>query len=177
MIQAVGPLMRERVGATVTGEVNHAQLGLIVRGKGSVPTRANGQRHAPAARFLPGDWMQANWSQGLGQFDLVLSNPPYVEDAADLAPSVRAHEPAQALFSGPDGLDDYRVLVPQIPALLEENGIALIEIGWTQAAAVSALAQGAGMSAKVHRDLALRERAVEMAKNRNIPLGKASPAL
>ncbi len=139
--------------------------------------RANGQRHAPAARFLPGDWMQANWSQGLGQFDLVLSNPPYVEDAADLAPSVRAHEPAQALFSGPDGLDDYRVLVPQIPALLEENGIALIEIGWTQAAAVSALAQGAGMSAKVHRDLALRERAVEMAKNRNIPLGKASPAL
>ncbi|MCX7284582.1 MAG: peptide chain release factor N(5)-glutamine methyltransferase [Novosphingobium sp.] len=139
--------------------------------------RANGQRHAPAARFLPGDWTQPGWSEGLGQFDLVLSNPPYVEDTADLAPSVRAHEPAQALFSGPDGLDDYRVLVPQLPGLLADRGIALVEIGWTQGAAVCALAQGSGLSARLHRDLALRERAVEMAKWSNIPLGKVTPAL
>ncbi|WP_298283934.1 peptide chain release factor N(5)-glutamine methyltransferase [Novosphingobium sp.] len=139
--------------------------------------RANGQRHAPAAQFLPGDWTQPGWASDLGQFDLVLSNPPYVEDAADLAPSVRAHEPAQALFSGPDGLDDYRVLIPQIPALLAENGIAMIEIGWTQGTAVCALAQGAGLSARVHRDLAMRERAVEMAKIGNILLGNGPSAL
>lgn len=134
--------------------------------------RANGARHAPAARFIEGDWTKPDWSKGLGQFDLILSNPPYVEDAADLAPSVRAHEPATALFSGADGLDDYRILVPQLPGLLTENGLAIIEIGWTQAAAVCAIAHDADLTSRVHPDLALRERAVEMAKRRNIPLGK-----
>lgn len=138
--------------------------------------RANAARHAPAARVLAGDWTQPGWSAALGRFDLVLANPPYVEDAAELDQSVRAHEPAQALFSGPDGLADYRVLVPQIPGLLAENGIALIEIGWTQGGAVSALAHASGLTARIHHDLALRERAVEMARMANIPLGNSVAA-
>lgn len=134
---------------------------------------ANGRRHALTARFRQRDWTQAGWEDGLGTFDLVLANPPYVEDAADLAPSVRAHEPAGALFAGPDGLDDYRLLIPQLAGLLVPAGIAMVEIGWTQDAAVMALAEASGMTAKLHRDLAGRPRAVEMAKRRNIPLGKA----
>lgn len=134
---------------------------------------ANGQCHAASARFVQADWTQNGWSEGFGIFDLILANPPYVEDAADLAPSVRSHEPAEALFAGSDGLDDYRLLVPQLPALLAENGFALVEIGWTQDAPVMALAETAGMSAILHHDLADRPRAVEMAKKRNIPLGKA----
>lgn len=55
------------------------------------------------------------------------------ETMADLAPSVRAHEPAGALFAGPEGLDAYRLLVPQLPALLAPGGIALVEIGAAQA--------------------------------------------
>ncbi|MBB4614407.1 peptide chain release factor N(5)-glutamine methyltransferase [Novosphingobium taihuense] len=138
--------------------------------------KANGERHAPAARFLAGDWTISGWADDLGQFDLVLSNPPYVEDAAELAASVRAHEPASALFSGPEGLDDYRILIPQLPGLLAADGIAIVEIGWLQADAVSALAQAAGMSAGVHCDLASRKRAVEMARITNIPLGKGPAA-
>lgn len=135
---------------------------------------ANGARHAPQAKFIQADWTQAGWSEGLGAFDLVLANPPYVEDAADLAPSVRAHEPAGALFAGPDGLDDYRLLVPQLHRLLAENGIAMVEIGWTQAESVTALATASGSGAILHHDLAGRPRAIEMAKNRNIPLGNAA---
>lgn len=138
--------------------------------------RANGARHAPAAWFLAGDWTMPGWADDLGQFDLVLSNPPYVEDAAELDLSVRAHEPAEALFSGPEGLDDYRVLVPQLPGLLAGDGIAIVEIGWTQADAVSALGQASGMSTRVHCDLAGRKRAVEMARIANIPLGKGPAA-
>nr|WP_221214532.1 peptide chain release factor N(5)-glutamine methyltransferase [Novosphingobium hassiacum] len=134
---------------------------------------ANGRRHAPHAQFIAGDWTLPNWSAALGRFDLVLANPPYVEDAADLAPSVRAHEPAQALFAGPDGLDDYRALIPQIPGLLSVCGIAMIEIGWTQTEAVIALAQAAGLTAKLHHDLGGRPRAIEMADPRNKALGKA----
>ncbi len=134
---------------------------------------ANGARHAPLARFVQADWTKGGWSDGFGTFDLILANPPYVEEAAELAPSVRAHEPAGALFAGPDGMDDYRLLVPQLPALLSAKGLAMVEIGWTQDAAVIALAGVAGMAARLHRDLGLRPRAVEMAKMRNIPLGKA----
>lgn len=138
--------------------------------------RANAARHAPHAQILEGDWTQAGWAEALGTFDLVLSNPPYVEDDAELDASVRRHEPASALFSGPEGLDDYRILVPQLPGLLSKGGIAIIEIGWTQAEAVSAIARAAGMSARVHKDLAGRKRAVEMAKIANIPLGKGPAA-
>lgn len=111
---------------------------------------------AARAAFWLGDW-----GQGLAEkFDLVLSNPPYVEDKAELSPDVRDHEPATALFSGPDGLDDYRRLVPQLPGLLAPGGIAVVEIGWTQAEAVLALAAAAGMTGEVRHDLAGRDRAL-----------------
>ena len=125
----------------------------------------NATRHGLAARaqVLAGDWTQAGWADGFGRFDLVLANPPYVEESADLAPSVRAHEPAEALFAGPDGLDDYRRLVPQVPGLLAPGGTALFEIGSTQGDAVTSLARTAGLAAKLHLDLANRPRCVEMA--------------
>lgn len=114
------------------------------------------------ACIIAGDWTLAGWTVGLGQFDLILANPPYVEEDADLALSVRAHEPAEALFAGPDGLDDYRLLIPAIPQLLAPGGTALFEIGAAQGEPVSALAREAGLAAKVHPDLAGRPRAVEM---------------
>lgn len=113
--------------------------------------------------FLQRDWTRPGWCAGLGGCDLILANPPYVEADAELAPSVRAHEPAGALFAGSDGLDDYRLLVPQLPGLLAANGRALVEIGSTQAEAVSAIAAAAGMSVRLLRDLAGRPRVLEMA--------------
>jgi len=105
---------------------------------------------ADRADFAPGDW-----GQGLGQrFDLILSNPPYVEDAADLAPDVRDHEPAAALFAGVDGLAAYRMLVPQLPGLLNRGGVAVLEIGSGQAAAVSQVAAAMGFVIALRRDLA-----------------------
>jgi len=127
---------------------------------------------APRAALRLADWHQAGWADGFGQFDLVLANPPYVEDAAPLAPSVREHEPAGALFAGAGGLDDYRVLVPQLPGLLAPHGAALVEIGYTQAEAVSAIAAAAGMKARLHHDLGGRPRVLEL----KIPLGKAGPS-
>lgn len=115
------------------------------------------------ATIRAGDWTQRAWADGLGRFDLVLANPPYVETDAELASSVRVHEPAEALFAGPDGLDDYRLLVPALPGLLAPGGTALFEIGATQGDAVAALALEAGLTATIHPDLAGRSRCVEMA--------------
>jgi release factor-specific protein-(glutamine-N5) methyltransferase len=126
------------------------------------------------ARMQPGDWTQDNWASALGRFDLILANPPYVESEAVLDRSVRGFEPAEALFAGVDGMDDYAVLIPQLPALLSPQGVAVVEIGWQQGAAVRALAEAAGLSARVHPDLAGRDRAVEIAFPGNISLGKGA---
>lgn len=115
---------------------------------------------ADRAQFSLADWTQSGWDKGLGQFDLVIANPPYVEEGAELAPDVREYEPAQALFAGPEGLDDYRILVPQLPRLLTENGIAVLEIGASQAAAVSQIAANHGFVATAHKDLGGRDRAL-----------------
>ncbi|HMO68220.1 MAG TPA: HemK/PrmC family methyltransferase, partial [Novosphingobium sp.] len=65
------------------------------------PATAKALGLADRAAMVRADWDQPGWAEGLGgPFDLILANPPYVEDAADLAPSVRAHEPAGALFAG-----------------------------------------------------------------------------
>ena len=125
---------------------------------------SNARRHAAIGRaeLLLRDWSRPDWASDLGRFDLVLANPPYVEDAAELDPAVRDHEPAGALFAGPDGLDDYRLLLPQLPDLMAPDAVAMIEIGYTQAEAVSAIAAAAGFAVTLHRDLAERPRALEL---------------
>ena len=112
------------------------------------------------AKFLLRDWTQPGWSDGLGQFDLVLCNPPYVEDEAALEPDVRDYEPASALFAGPEGLDDYRVIIPQLGKLLNEGGFAILEIGATQADSVTAIARESGFDVALRHDLAGRPRAL-----------------
>jgi len=121
---------------------------------------------AARARLVPADWDEAGWAAGLGgPFDLILANPPYVEAAAELSPSVRDHEPAGALFAGPEGLDAYRLLIPQLADLLAAEGVALVEIGHAQAEPVAAIAAGAGFVARLHRDLAGRPRALEIRRS------------
>ena len=100
------------------------------------------------------------WSDDLGQFDLIMCNPPYVEADASLDPDVRDYEPASALFAGPEGLDDYRVIIPQLGKLLSSGGVAVLEMGATQEEAVSAIARDSGFSVAMKRDLAGRPRAL-----------------
>jgi len=120
--------------------------------------RANADRLGMAhrAEFRLGDW-----TQGLAEpFDLILANPPYIGTSEPLPPEVRDHEPGSALFAGPDGLDDYARIVPTLPDLLAPGGAAVLEIGWTQAKAVSALGLQSGLLPAVHSDLGGRPRVI-----------------
>jgi release factor glutamine methyltransferase len=104
-----------------------------------------------------------NWGEGLdARFDLVLCNPPYVETAAELPRDVSEWEPAEALFAGPDGLDDYRRLAPQIARLLAPEGLACVEIGHEQAGGAGALFGAAGLAVTLRRDLAGRPRCLTL---------------
>ena len=105
--------------------------------------------------------MQGNWAEGLlDKFDLVLCNPPYVREDADLGAGVREFEPDEALFAGKEGLDAYCALAPQLPRLLNEEGLAAIEIGEDQAEPVTKLLARDGLAATVANDFAERPRAV-----------------
>jgi release factor glutamine methyltransferase len=112
------------------------------------------------ARFERRDWTSEGWADDLGRFDLVLCNPPYVEDAAPLEPDVREFEPPSALFAGPEGLDDYRILIPQLRGLMCPEALAILEIGAMQAAAVTQIAKDHGFSVILRKDLAGRPRAL-----------------
>ncbi|AOG00793.1 protein-(glutamine-N5) methyltransferase, release factor-specific [Blastomonas sp. RAC04] len=113
------------------------------------------------AKMLPGDWRHPGWQQPLpGPFDLIVCNPPYVETTAALAPQVMEHEPHCALFAGEDGLDDYRILIPALPALLAPQGIAILEIGAGQREDVAALATASGFAVDCRQDLAGHDRAL-----------------
>ncbi len=144
--------LAERPGATGIGvDASTTALGIA-----AANTEALGL--TGRAQFLKRDWNTPGWTDQLGTFDLILANPPYVEDDADLAPDVRQYEPGEALFAGPDGLDDYRVLIPQLAGLLAEGGVAVLEIGATQHEAVEKIAAQAGFTAQIRKDLGGRPR-------------------
>lgn len=102
-----------------------------------------------------------DWAQDIEEsFDLVLCNPPYVAEGAELGRGVREYEPDEALFAGQSGLEAYRALAPQLPRLLNKGGLAAVEIGHDQASAVTALLERDGLRARVVNDLAEQPRAV-----------------
>jgi release factor glutamine methyltransferase len=118
--------------------------------------RGNAQRLGMADRA---EFRLGNWADGIEQhFDLVLANPPYIAINDPLPPQVRDHEPPGALFAGLDGLDDYRAIATHLPRLIAPGGVACIEIGSTQAEAVSALLREQGLSVAIRRDLGGRDR-------------------
>ena len=130
--------------AVVTASTNAADLGLAAR-----------------VEFRTGDW-----GEGLaGVFDIILSNPPYIEVAVvpALAPEVARHDPLLALAGGADGQDAYRRLLPDVARLLAPQGHAFLELGQGQAADVAALAQQCGlMQRALHADLAGIARCLEL---------------
>jgi release factor glutamine methyltransferase len=148
---------------TLVAELPRASGIGIDRSSAALTVAADNARRlglAERAEMRLADWADPHWRDGLGTFDCVIANPPYVEDRADLAPSVRDYEPAGALFAGPEGLNAYRVLVPQLPELLKRAGAAVLEIGAGQAEAVAAIAAGTGFRSQLRRDLGGRPRAM-----------------
>ncbi|HET8997704.1 MAG TPA: peptide chain release factor N(5)-glutamine methyltransferase [Acetobacteraceae bacterium] len=116
---------------------------------------------APRAVFLAGIWADAL----AARFDLVLCNPPYIptSELQALMPEVARHEPASALDGGADGLDAYRLIIPELPRLLSPQGVAVLELGAGQAQAVAGLARQAGLASGTQDDLAGVPRALLLA--------------
>mgnify|MGYP005988849737 CR=1 FL=1 len=146
--EASGVGIDASLGALAVAAANAARLGLANR-----------------TRMLRRDWREPDWRSDLGYFDLLIANPPYVETNARLARDVIGWEPGSALFAGAEGLDDYRILVPQLADLLAPGGAAVLEIGAEQADSVERIARFSGFSCHRHRDLGGHERALVLKRN------------
>lgn len=113
------------------------------------------------------DFRHGNWLEDVaGPVDLVVSNPPYLATAelAGLTPEVLA-EPRAALDGGPDGLEPYRRIAARLGTVLAPGGTVLLEIGPTQAEAVSSILIGAGLPCvAVRADLDGRPRVVRASR-------------
>jgi release factor glutamine methyltransferase len=105
-----------------------------------------------------------DWTKGLdGPFDLIVSNPPYVQSAelSRLPRAVRSFDPRLALDGGIDGLDAYRRILPESRSLLAAGAWLMVEIGASQAADVLAIAKRCGfVDARIDKDLAGLDRVV-----------------
>jgi release factor glutamine methyltransferase len=157
-------ILTERPGAAGLG-VDASEEALAVARENAAGLGLQGR-----AALLRGDW-----TRGLpdDSFDLVVSNPPYIRsaDIDTLEPEVRDHEPRRALDGGPDGLDAYRLLAPEILRVLKPGGLFVIETGHDQGAEVLSLFEAAGAEGtEVHKDFGGRDRAVKGYKK---PLGIA----
>lgn len=116
-------------------------------------------RVEPRADLRRSDWFSAVD----GQFDLIVSNPPYIalDEMEGLSTEVRDHEPHMALTDGGDGLGAYRAIATALQDFLSPGGRVLVEIGPTQGAAVAELFVTAGLSSvSVLPDLDGRDRVV-----------------
>jgi release factor glutamine methyltransferase len=136
-------------------------LGVDISKEACAVARENLSRCDLAPR---GQVRQGSWEAGLpGLYDLVVSNPPYIESAAlaGLDPEVRLYDPPLALDGGPDGLTAYRDICALLPALVAPGGFAIFEVGQGQAEAVATLLTSQGFrEVRAQRDLAGVERAV-----------------
>ena len=96
------------------------------------------------------------------QYDLIVSNPPYIDAAAmEALPQDVGHEPGLALAGGDDGLAAYRAIISNLPRVLKKGGVIVLEIGFDQGVSVSALLKASGLKdIKITADLAGHDRIV-----------------
>ncbi len=126
-----------------------------------VYARENATRLGATVEFRQGDGL----APLSGAFDLIVSNPPYVDPAvrAELAPEVREHEPSEALFA-PAGEPDHWALrlLSEARAWLAPGGWLLVELGHDQAARLAPTLAACGVPGHFTRDLERIERVLEV---------------
>lgn len=151
-------LLCERPGATGVG------TDIATGALGEAGVNAGELGVAERAELIRADWFAPVDEQGgvQGRFDLIVSNPPYIaaDEMAGLAPEL-AREPRNALTDEGDGLGAYRAIAAGVLRHLTPGGRVLLEIGPTQAAAVSDLLAWAGLEhIATHPDLDGRDRVI-----------------
>ncbi len=108
-------------------------------------------------QFIKSDWFE----NVTGTYDIIISNPPYINSDVipNLDKNVRDYDPILALDGGGDGLDPYKMILPQVKKYLTTGGMVALEHGHDQAARIKRLIENAGLyDIKGHQDLGRLDR-------------------
>lgn len=147
------------IALAIARECPHAR---VLATDASAAALAVAQRNAEANHVRNVGFIQSDWFAALvgERFDLIVSNPPYIATGdPHLALGDLRFEPASALASGSDGLDDVRRIVSGAPEHLVADGWLLFEHGWDQGAATRRLLEAAGYDEVfIAQDLERRDR-------------------
>ena len=148
------------IAVTLALELTGSRVAATDRSRAALAlARANARLLGAEVAFLAAHWAAPLRVEG---FDLLVSNPPYLDPAGPVMPEVARWEPSPALWAGCGGLAAYRELLGSLAAARSGTPL-LVEIGLGQAAPLAELAAGTGWRvAAVHRDLAGIERVVEL---------------
>lgn len=125
--------------------------------------KRNAEKNGVADRidFLLADLFDIEYFENecKGNFDAIISNPPYIpkRDIEDLSVEVK-HEPIAALDGGEDGLDFYRFIVGEYKRFLSPVGVILLEIGYDQGEPIREIAERNGFSCEIKKDLGGNDR-------------------
>ena len=150
------------LAVTLALEIEGADVGAVDLSEEALQWASkNAATHDAAVEFHLGDGLELarQLSTANGPFDLVVSNPPYVEpsEREDLEPEVREHEPPLALYAPADDPDHWvRALVGLAPEVCSRGGVLLVELGHRQAERVAGLE-----CTCIHEDLAGIPRVLE----------------
>ncbi|MCG0275765.1 MAG: peptide chain release factor N(5)-glutamine methyltransferase [Thermosediminibacteraceae bacterium] len=127
-------------------------------------TLENAIKHGVQDRvhFLQGDLWQPFEEKGLGDFDVVAANPPYIpSNEIEYLPQEVKTEPRIALDGGPDGLKFYRRIIAGAPRFLRAGGSIVLEFGKDQAASIATFLKNAGFKdIKIIKDYAGFDRVI-----------------
>lgn len=132
------------IGITLNGEIPTAEVTLVEKFDEALAyTKKNAEHNNADVKIIKGDVLKTEGADG--QYDLIVSNPPYINgaDMKALQPEV-TFEPATALAGGEDGLDFYRAITAGYKKHLKSGGVLAFEVGINQANAVAEIMKEAG---------------------------------
>jgi release factor glutamine methyltransferase len=149
-------------GAIALAIAKHRPLCSVLALDASEAALAVAKNNADRLSIVNANFLQSDWFSELGlqRFELIVSNPPYIEEHdAHLSQGDLRFEPVSALASGKDGLNDIRRIISDCLVYLKPQGWLMLEHGYNQAHAVSALMAEHGLvSVETIQDLSGTDR-------------------
>lgn len=109
------------------------------------------------------------WKNIKKQYDIIISNPPYIKNNEEIEKIVKENEPHLALYAGDDGLDCYRKIFENINQYMKNKCLIALEIGYTQADDIIKIINNhlTDVKIEVKKDLSEKDRMIFIFKNLN----------
>lgn len=152
------------IGLTLEKKVSTKSVDLVdISPKALAVTYKNCVKHSSMANLINSNMFEKVEKQ----YDVIISNPPYIKTTEEIEDIVRDNEPHLALYAGEDGLDCYRKILKDVSKHMKERCLIAFEIGYTQAEDITNLVKDnlQNVRVEVKKDMSGKDRMLFIFKN------------